>query len=39
LMRIREEHCARWWGALERLLRGFSLSIFEPEQIYSHANR
>lgn len=39
LMDVREEHSAQWRGALERLLRGFGLSILVPEQIYSRVNR
>jgi len=39
LMDVREEYSAQWRGALERLLRGFGLSILVPEQIYSRVNR
>lgn len=39
LMDVREEHNKQWRGALERLLRGFGLSILVPEQIYSRVNR
>jgi uncharacterized protein YPO0396 len=39
LMDVREEQSAQWRGALERLLRGFGLSILVPEQIYSRVNR
>ncbi|MEK7782001.1 MAG: ATP-binding protein [Verrucomicrobiota bacterium] len=38
LMDVREEHSAQWRGALERLLRGFGLSILVPEQIYSRVS-
>lgn len=39
LMDVREEYSTQWRGALERLLRGFGLSILVPEQIYSRVNR
>ena len=39
LMDVREEQAADWRGALERLLRGFGLSILVPERIYSRVNR
>lgn len=39
LMDVREEDSLQWRGALERLLRGFGLSILVPEQIYSRVNR
>jgi len=38
LMDVREEHHHQWRGALERLLRGFGLSILVPEKIYSRVN-
>lgn len=39
LMDVRDEQSVQWRGALERLLRGFGLSILVPEQIYSRVNR
>ena len=39
LMDVREEHQLEWRGALERLLRGFGLSILVPDGIYSRVNR
>src|SRR6185437_1809399 len=38
LMDVRDEQSAQWRGALERLLRGFGLSILVPEQVYSRVN-
>jgi len=38
LMDVRDEHQHQWRGALERLLRGFGLSILVPERIYSRVN-
>jgi uncharacterized protein YPO0396 len=39
LMDVKPEFQAQWRGALERLLRGFGLSLLVPEQIYSQVNR
>jgi uncharacterized protein YPO0396 len=39
LMDVRERWSLEWRGALERLLRGFGLSILVPEQVYSRVNR
>lgn len=38
LMDVREEQ-KTWRGALERLLRGFGLSMLVPEHLYSRVNR
>jgi uncharacterized protein YPO0396 len=39
LMDVRQEYSAQWRGALERLLRGFGLSLLVPEHLYSRVNR
>jgi uncharacterized protein YPO0396 len=39
LMDVRDEWNQNWRGALERLLRGFGLSILVPERLYSRVNR
>jgi len=39
LMDVRPEYSAQWRGALERLLRGFGLSLLVPEHLYSRVNR
>ena len=39
LMDVRQEYRAQWRGALERLLRGFGLSLLVPEHLYSRVNR
>lgn len=39
LMDVRERYSAEWRGALERLLRGFGLSILVPDRLYSRVNR
>lgn len=39
LMDVRPEFQVQWRGALERLLRGFGLSLLVPEQLYSQVNR
>ena len=38
LMDVRDEYNANWRGALERLLRGFGLSLLVPERFYSRVN-
>jgi uncharacterized protein YPO0396 len=38
LMDVRERYSADWRGALERLLRGFGLSILVPDRIYTRVN-
>ena len=38
LMEVRQEFDAQWRGALERLLRGFGLSLLVPEALYSRVN-
>jgi uncharacterized protein YPO0396 len=38
LMEVRQEFDAQWRGALERLLRGFGLSLLVPEHLYSRVN-
>lgn len=39
LMDVKPEFHAQWRGALERLLRGFGLSLLVPEHLYSRVNR
>src|SRR5665213_2590874 len=39
LMDVRQEYSTQWRGALERLLRGFGLSLLVPEHLYSRVNR
>jgi uncharacterized protein YPO0396 len=39
LMDVRQENHKQWRGALERLLRGFGLSLLVPEHLYSRVNR
>jgi uncharacterized protein YPO0396 len=39
LMEVRREFDTQWRGALERLLRGFGLSLLVPERLYSSVNR
>jgi uncharacterized protein YPO0396 len=39
LMDVRERYAAEWRGAVERLLRGFGLSVLVPDKIYSRVNR
>jgi uncharacterized protein YPO0396 len=39
LMDVRPEFQSQWRGALERLLRGFGLSLLVPEHLYSRVNR
>jgi uncharacterized protein YPO0396 len=39
LMDVKSEFQAHWRGALERLLRGFGLSLLVPEHLYSRVNR
>jgi len=39
LMDVRQEYRTQWRGALERLLRGFGLSLLVPEHLYSRVNR
>jgi uncharacterized protein YPO0396 len=38
LMDVRDEYSESWRGALERLLRGFGLSMLVPERFYSRIN-
>jgi uncharacterized protein YPO0396 len=38
LMDVRQDFQPQWRGALERLLRGFGLSLLVPEQLYSRVN-
>ena len=38
LMDVRDEYSGSWRGALERLLRGFGLSMLVPERFYSRVN-
>jgi uncharacterized protein YPO0396 len=38
LIDVREEYSRDWRGALERLLRGFGLSMLVPESYYSQVN-
>lgn len=39
LMDVKAEYQTQWRGALERLLRGFGLSLLVPEQLYARVNR
>lgn len=39
LMDVKPEYQAQWRGALERLLRGFGLSLLVPEHLYARVNR
>lgn len=39
LMDVKPEFHTPWRGALERLLRGFGLSLLVPEHLYSRVNR
>lgn len=39
LMDVKSEFQSQWRGALERLLRGFGLSLLVPEHLYSRVNR
>ena len=39
LMDVKPEFQLQWRGALERLLRGFGLSLLVPEHLYSRVNR
>jgi uncharacterized protein YPO0396 len=39
LLDVRPEFQSQWRGALERLLRGFGLSLLVPEHLYSRVNR
>jgi len=39
LMDVKPEFQSQWRGALERLLRGFGLSLLVPEHLYSRVNR
>ena len=39
LMEVRSEYRTEWRGALERLLRGFGLSLLVPESLYSRVNK
>ncbi len=39
LMDVKDNYSERWRGALERLLRGFGLSLLVPERFYSRVNR
>jgi len=37
-MDVKDSHSEQWRGALERLLRGFGLSLLVPERFYSRVN-
>jgi len=37
-MDVKDSYSEQWRGALERLLRGFGLSLLVPERFYSRVN-